>query len=331
MSPFDAVSGLADRLNAALPDPAARVAVVAVDADHPPLLSPAERERAAGFRFLKRQREWTGGRIAAKLALIEAGTEPRSPAGQDLTVATGPAGEPVVTAVRGEHRMSMGVSIAHAGGLAAAVAFPLARPIGLDLEPIAEIDPELAGLACTPRERLLLEQRAAGADRTEALLRIWTSKEAAVKLTRTGLGVSLSQVQVEPMDPDLTELEVTLPSSVHGAPVSCRVRVIPVPNWIAALAWFPPWWATPTARHFEGEEPRRTRGGSGRRVQWSVVRGMSEGWARRRITFDHPGCEVRLRTIGERPWANPAYQSSTRRARNVIQRFGAPTAPARSS
>jgi len=238
VTPATVVSGLSGMLNAALPDTGARVAVVSVDADPPLVLSVAEWARATGFRFAKRRREWIGGRAAAKLALVQVLGDSSMERARDITVETGPAGEPIV--VNGHHNplAPFGVSIAHAGGLAAAVAFPLARPIGLDLEPIANIDPELAGLACTPRERLLVERYEAGLARTEALLRIWTAKEAAVKLTRTGLGVPLLRVTVQPTAAGLTEFEVTLPASVGGASTTCRVRVLRLGRWIASLAWF---------------------------------------------------------------------------------------------
>ncbi len=236
MSPLEAIPALAHALSAALPDPTARVAVVPVQAGEDGLLSIAERQRAGGFRFPKRKEEWTAGRAAAKLALLDALAEHRGP--EDFTVTTGSSGEPVVSTASGSS-VSFGVSITHAGGLAAAVAFPLDRPLGLDLEPIGTIDPGLATLACTPREQSLLERWPAGARRTEALLRIWTVKEAAVKLTRTGLGVPLHQVQVEPLSSGSSEFAVRLPSAPDGKETGCRVRVIVAGEWIAALAWFP--------------------------------------------------------------------------------------------
>lgn len=212
---------------AALPYPAARVAVVPVEGGDDGLLSAAERERAKGFRFPKRRADWTAGRAAAKLALREiAGSD-----AMDLTVETGPHGEPVVPGAK------FGVSITHAGGMAAAVAFPLERPIGIDLEPVTTIDPGLVTLACNDHEQRWLASRPAELA-NESLLRIWTAKEAAVKLTGTGLSVPLTRVNVEPITADLTELEMTLPSSTNGSETTCRVRVILIENWVAALAWF---------------------------------------------------------------------------------------------
>jgi 4'-phosphopantetheinyl transferase len=200
-----------------------------VDGD-PALLSRSERERAEAFRFPKRKGEWTAGRAAAKLALRAI----VGPEVEDLTVETGPSGDPVVTTRRGA--TSLGVSITHAGGIAAAVAFPLDQPIGIDLEPITAIDPGLATLACNDREQNWLAERA-GDGYIEALLRIWTAKEAAVKLSKTGLGVPLSQVRIESRDSELTELALRLPAS-DGREAECRVRVVPMPQWVAALAWF---------------------------------------------------------------------------------------------
>jgi 4'-phosphopantetheinyl transferase len=225
---------LAEGLQAALPDPEARVAVLPIEEDHGALLSPAEQERAERFRFPKRRREWTAGRAAAKLALRDASAGFREPG--DLTILTDPSGQPRVTNAQG-YSTDFGVSITHAGGVAAALAFPLDRPIGLDLEPVAVLDAGLAILACTEQEQRWL---AACPEklRTEALLRIWTAKEAAVKLTGTGLGVPLTQVRVEPIDLEQTEVRMRLPSS-EGIETGCRVRVRKLGDWIAALAWFP--------------------------------------------------------------------------------------------
>jgi phosphopantetheinyl transferase len=229
VSPHEAARDITRGIAAALPDPAARVAVVPVEVGDEALLSDAERERAGRFRFPKRRGDWTAGRVAAKLALREALGD--SAAAEELTVATGLSGEPVVTAV------SFGVSISHAGGMAAAVAFPCDRPIGIDLEPVTAVDPGLATLACNDREHRWLAARPAD-QINDSLLRIWTAKEAAVKLTRTGLGVPLARVELDPKDSELTELEVRLPGAVDGSEAVCRVRVISMASWVAALAWF---------------------------------------------------------------------------------------------
>ena len=227
MNRFDTARGLTRGIAAVLPDPAARVAVVPVNAGGDALLTEAERERAGGFRFAKRKGDWTAGRAAAKLALCDiAGSSPG-----ELTVDTGPSGEPVV---RGA---GFGVSITHAGGMAAAVAFPRHRPIGIDLEPVVALDPDLASITCNdPEQRWLAERPADRAN--ESLLRIWTAKEAAVKLTGTGLRVPLARVRIEPVEPELHEVAVRLPGA-SGSETSCRVRIVPLDNWIAALAWFP--------------------------------------------------------------------------------------------
>jgi 4'-phosphopantetheinyl transferase len=231
VSPFDAARDITRSINAALPDPAARVATVPVDGGNESLLSEPERERAVGFRFPKRKGEWTAGRAAARLALRDL----VGSAAEDFTVDTGPAGEPVVKSRSGPAKV--GVSISHAGGVAAAVAFPLDRPIGLDLEPIVKLDSGLATLACDDRERGWLAGRSP--DRSdESLLRIWTAKEAAVKLTGTGLGVPLIQVRIESGDSDFSELQLRVPASAAGGEAHCRARVVTLTDWVAAVAWY---------------------------------------------------------------------------------------------
>lgn len=228
----DAAAALARALTAALPRAGAAVVVLPIAAASAEELGPEERNRAAAFRVPKRRAEWVGGRIAARRALTAAGLADRG----SPTIATGPAGEPVVKASAGTPLP--GVSIAHAGGLAAALAFPAGCRMGIDVEPVAATEPGLAALALTPGEVLLLSAAtSAGADPTEALLRCWTAKEAAIKVTRTGLGVPLHRVRLTPSGAALDEFSVTLPVAADGPETTCQVRVVVAAGWVGAVAW----------------------------------------------------------------------------------------------
>ena len=95
----------------------------------------------------------------------------------------GPHGKPALVGA------DLEFSLSHAGERVA-VAVCLA-PTGLDVEArTRDLDPlALAGIALAPAERLVLEALHA-ADRSAALLRYWTRKEAVLKATGQGLSTA---------------------------------------------------------------------------------------------------------------------------------------------
>lgn len=112
------------------------------------------------------------------------------------------------------------ISIAHAGNLVG-VALAHGWEVGLDLEPLAAASPDLATLACTPRER----SRLAGLRPrvvAETALVAWTLKEAFAKLVGAGLAI----------DPARTDL-----SRIAGRPGvglwTALVALADGPYWVA--------------------------------------------------------------------------------------------------
>ncbi|MER8002637.1 4'-phosphopantetheinyl transferase superfamily protein [Streptomyces sp. NPDC095613] len=134
----------------------------------------AQRSAAARGRFLASRRllrhtvgtllavPWTGVRLART-----------------------PLGRPVLP-----DRPDIGISLSHTGGLLA-VAVSALGPVGVDTERAGRpTGPELAGRVCAPGELLHLAGLPAR-DHADAVLRLWTLKEAYVKALGTGLRVSL--------------------------------------------------------------------------------------------------------------------------------------------
>ena len=236
MSFSAAAARLASALRDALPDSTARVAVVPVANDPRDGLSEDELAQLTKFPVAKRRREWAAGRVAAKQALVDAWppSEPL-PAAVSLRIEPDPAGRPIVSC---GFRVScpVGASITHAGAFAAAVAFSLNRPLGLDLEPLVDVEPGLASFVCAPTEAELLEQATERFGRSGALVRIWVAKEAAVKLTGTGLAVPLGRVVLE-RTATASEFRATAPATPSGESIRCRVRVVEASGYAAALAW----------------------------------------------------------------------------------------------
>jgi len=146
-----------------------------------------EAQHASQLRFAKRRDEFLLGRHVAKSALLEwlgAGT----PAQFD--VVPGAFQQPVV---HGPVARPIGVTLAHSGGRAVAVAHELEHPIGVDLEVhdparVSVIQSQVAATEL-PRENTLPV--------TERYFLIWAAKEALSKALRCGLTCPFTLLAVE--------------------------------------------------------------------------------------------------------------------------------------
>jgi phosphopantetheinyl transferase len=160
------------------------------------------RERAqwrAISQVPKRRSEWLLGRVAAKDALRRllqrrAGIA-LAPA--DIEIVPDAHGRPQVF---GAWRERLGVtpvvSIAHSGGVAAALAALDSRAlVGIDIELVTPARDGFEALAFAPDERQLVSTLDAEA-RREWQLRMWCAKEAAGKAIGRGLSSGLGALQV---------------------------------------------------------------------------------------------------------------------------------------
>jgi 4'-phosphopantetheinyl transferase len=166
MAPLDLPPGVALRFAA----PAARGAEP-LDA-----LTPEERARAASFALADRRLGFALGRTAARGLLAERlGCAPQA---VPLTLADG--GAPVVAG----HPLFVSISHAGRGAETLAAAAVAERPVGLDLEWIRPLRPDLYRRILAPDEYGLLEKLPLGHDEAQALL--WSLKEAVLKGLQTG-------------------------------------------------------------------------------------------------------------------------------------------------
>lgn len=119
------------------------------------------------------------GRLAAKLAL---GCLHEALDWQDVAIERGVFGQPIVSS-----RMlaNMQVSISHSGGWAAALAFPEAHPMAIDLEVFRANQQEV--IRANMRHAELAAMAATGVHETMGLTLLWTIKESLSKVLRTGL------------------------------------------------------------------------------------------------------------------------------------------------
>lgn len=145
------------------------------------VLSAAEQRYFQRFNYIKRKKEWLGGRIAAKAAILAS----LPAADQDLraiTILPNKHGRPVLEelpACLSGRKSRPAISLSHSDGFAAALARE-GSSCGIDLQ---EISAKLAGLtdhfATDAELRLLAEQ--ADCDEDTRLTMLWTVKEALKK------------------------------------------------------------------------------------------------------------------------------------------------------
>ena len=125
-------------------------------------------------------------------------------------------------------------SVSHGGGLLV-LAFANSAPVGVDVEPIGELEDvgaELLDFTLTAPERLRL-QKVPAAQRTRSFLHHWTAKEAILKALGAGLDVAPQAVTLPPV-PTNGKASVTLPGS---SPVDLWITDVEVgPAHVCTLA-----------------------------------------------------------------------------------------------
>ncbi len=139
------------------------------------LLSPGEMENFAAFRLEKRRREWLGGRLAAKQALLlltggdnDVRTISILPDEHGRPCPTMPLPPPVPS-----------LSISHSGAFAVAMAGQ-GRNCGIDVQEIVPRIDRLADHIGEPQELALLAEHVADTVTTR-LTMLWAAKEAVKK------------------------------------------------------------------------------------------------------------------------------------------------------
>jgi phosphopantetheinyl transferase len=171
------------------------------------------------------------GRIAAKDAvrawLSEHGSGPLFPA--EIVIGNDAAGRPYATGAGSE---DLSLSLAHAGGLAAALVGPAGTGVGIDLELVEDAPAESALLTAVERDLLDTVAPPGHPERARWVTRFWTAKEAVAKAGGTGLGGRPARFVVTSVDSD--RLLVVVDGVEHW--VRTRVDDDPVPF---AVGWTP--------------------------------------------------------------------------------------------
>lgn len=143
------------------------------------VLHPLETAYYRTLKFEKRQKSYLIGRYAAKQAIAALTGEADL---GNIAIEQGVFSQPVV-----KHASSRNVhvSITHCENIAAAIAFPEAFPIGIDIERIDTKHRSVFESQVTEKERELFNPGSWSYE--EFMTTVWTVKEALSKILKTGL------------------------------------------------------------------------------------------------------------------------------------------------
>lgn len=188
------------------------------------MLSPEEMRRAGKFVSDRLARRWIAGRAGLRRALAERLATPP----EEVAFAFGPMGKP---RLEGQGDPPLHFNLAHSGDDALLVVG--AEPVGVDIEQVRPM-PRAAAFA----ERWFHaseRQRIAAAPDSACLaefFRVWTAKEAALKLLGRGVGEALPRLLTPSGDGWATDL----PSNELGADRCWITRVDDLDGFAAAVA-----------------------------------------------------------------------------------------------
>jgi 4'-phosphopantetheinyl transferase len=135
-----------------------------------------------------RQYSFLLGRYCAKQTLAMA---PFSMQSNLCEITPGVFGQPVI---QSQENKNVQISIAHCGDKAAALAYPEAHPMGIDIEQCDDKNIEVMQKQMTIDELNLISRFIN--NKTEAITLLWTAKEALSKILRTGFMVPFSLLEI---------------------------------------------------------------------------------------------------------------------------------------
>jgi 4'-phosphopantetheinyl transferase len=155
-------------------------------------LAPGEAARMAGLRYTKRRTEYLLRRLVAKHAVALAAGRSTDPAAlAAIEVLNAPTGAPYVLVDRAP--LGLDVSITDRAGWAVCV---LGGAVGCDLELVEPRSPGFIRDFLTGTEQRFVTALPAGDERDAAANLLWSAKESALKVLRTGLRRDTRSVEV---------------------------------------------------------------------------------------------------------------------------------------
>jgi 4'-phosphopantetheinyl transferase len=166
-------------------------------------LTPREAARAAGMRFTKRRTEYLVRRLAGKRAVAGVSGLGDDPTGlARIELANHPGGAPYVLVDR--RPAGFDVSLTDRAGWAVCLVGPDLGRVGCDLELVEGRSEGFIADYLTPAEQAYVLERS-GVDREVAANLLWSAKESALKVLRTGLRRDTRTVEVTVEPPESAE------------------------------------------------------------------------------------------------------------------------------
>ena len=188
----------------------------------PGWLAPAERRRADAMRFTKRRNDYLLGRWVGKRAVAEVLGLPSDPAALAVIAITNAEDGAPEVRVDGEP-VSLGISLTDRAGWGVCAVGDGAAALGCDLELVEPRSRLFVDDYFTASERAWLESSTGSEEWDVRANLVWSAKESALKVLRSGLRR------------DTRDVEVATEEAAAGGWAPLRVRV-------ADGAVFPGWW-----------------------------------------------------------------------------------------
>lgn len=144
------------------------------------LLSQDESELFASFSYIKRKKEWLGGRIAAKTALLQLlRNELTAENFTGLSIMPRENGSPEIRSTTPTN-FTPAISISHSKKFAVAMATDTPN-CGIDIQKISEQTLRVVSKFATPTERQILKSKLPDLAAPQRLSLLWSAKEAVKK------------------------------------------------------------------------------------------------------------------------------------------------------
>ena len=145
------------------------------------LLSPEEKTLFSTFTYPKRRREWLGGRLAAKSAVLQfLQIDCTIKSLSELSILPTENGAPQLSSTIFDEDKLPSLSISHSNRFAVAMATK-AKSCGIDIQKISEKTERVADRFSEPGELLLLHDHTPLLNTQERLTLLWSAKEALKK------------------------------------------------------------------------------------------------------------------------------------------------------
>lgn len=159
-------------------------------ASKPEVLSLTEKREFEALLADVRKQSFLSGRYVAKEA-FRALLEVEVPF-EDITIEKGVFDFPLVRATK-PHNLE--ISFSHSGSYATAISFPDFHPMGIDIEVLDNVKPDVVHSQITKAE--YSKVFALVKDEILACAQLWTAKEALSKVIKTGLMIDFQLLEIE--------------------------------------------------------------------------------------------------------------------------------------